>query len=466
MLRYITYLSIFLSLIPFAGSAQNIVLAEYFFDDDPGVGNGSAIPINIPADSIAFDLSINTFGLDAGQHKLYVRTKDDQGVWSNISDQSIWLEPRMAELEYFVDEDPGIGNGTSIPVTPLSDSIDVTTALTSSGISAGHHDLYIRSRDERNTWSHSSKQHFFLNTSIVAAEYFYDTDPGIGNATAIPVSATVDSIDFNAALSTSGLSPGHHEVYVRTKDNNDQWSEIGKRHVFVSGSIVAAEYFFDEDPGIGLANSIPVTSTLDSIDFDASINISGVTPGFHQLYVRTQNDAGDWSHHTRRRVFIEKEIVAAEYFFDTDPGVGLATSMVVGNIADSVDWDLSFIMPFLPQGDHTMFIRTKDSYGAWSHYSWPDTVLVTSPVGIDESVAGSFEVYADVGVVYVNANEPPESDADFKLFDLTGRVVYSKSEVRLNDGVTAIPISGLPFATYLVELKTDDRIFVQKVLLN
>ncbi len=158
--------------------------------------------------------------------------------------------------------------------------------------------------------------------------------------------------------------------------------------------------------------------------------------------------------------------MAAEYFFDTDPGVGLATSMVVGNIADSVDWDLSFTMPFLPQGDHTMYIRTKDSYGVWSHYSWPDTVQVTSPVGVEESRNELFEVYSDIGVIYVKTNGLLEAAVDFRLFDLAGRVVISKSGVSLNDGVTAIPVSGLPFATYLVELKTEDRVFVQKVILK
>lgn len=537
MCRSFTYLLFCALLFPALSFGQDVVSAEYFFDNDPGIGNGTAVAINVPSDSIDFDLSINSSGLDAGQHRLFVRTQDDRGVWSNISGLPIWVEPRIEELEYFVDTDPGIGNGTSISVAPTSDSVDVSSSISSAGISAGHHDLYIRSRDERNVWSLHAKRPIFVGTSIVAVEYFFDTDPGIGNATAIPVSATVDSIDFNAALNTSGLSSGHHEVYVRTKDNNGMWSEvgkrhvfisgtivaaeyfydtdpgignatpipvsatvdsidfnaalstsglslghhevyvrtknsdnvwseIGKRHVFVSGNIVAAEYFFDEDPGIGNGSTIPITPTLDSIDFNGSINISSVEPGFHLLYVRTKNDGGKWSHHTRRRVFIEKEIVAAEYFFDIDPGVGLATSMGVGNIADSVDWDLSFIMPLLPQGDHTMYIRTTDSYGVWSHYSWPDTVEVTSPVGVEESPNELFEVYSDIGVVYVKTNEILEDAVGLKLYDLTGREVMSKSGLSLNDGVTAIPVSGLPFATYLVELKTEDRIFVQKVILK
>ena len=49
--------------------------------------------------------------------------------------------------------------------------------------------------------------------NIVAAEYFFDTDPGMGNGNAIPVTAALDVNNIAAALNTPGLSAGTHRLY-------------------------------------------------------------------------------------------------------------------------------------------------------------------------------------------------------------------------------------------------------------
>ena len=55
------------------------------------------------------------------------------------------------------------------------------------------------------------------------AEYFFDTDPGLGNATALTVGAASDSLILNQSVSTVGLSAGFHTLFVRFRDTQGVW---------------------------------------------------------------------------------------------------------------------------------------------------------------------------------------------------------------------------------------------------
>ena len=62
-------------------NAQQITKAEYFFDADPGAGNGTPITISIPADSLNFTTTISVAGLQSGFHWLGIRTRNADGIW-------------------------------------------------------------------------------------------------------------------------------------------------------------------------------------------------------------------------------------------------------------------------------------------------------------------------------------------------------------------------------------------------
>ena len=69
---------------------------------------------------------------------------------------------------------------------------------------------------------------------IAAAEYYIDTDPGLGNG--IPIEAadgsfdgTLEDIDFNVMGSELGV--GVHTIYVRFKDQLGIWSMTQNQEV-------------------------------------------------------------------------------------------------------------------------------------------------------------------------------------------------------------------------------------------
>ncbi len=142
-------------------------------------------------------------------------------------------------------------------------------------------------------------------SDLVAAEYFFDTDPGAGQAAVLNISSGQE-VSFAEEISTVGLVLGSHTLYVRTRDNEGFWSLTNQMSVFIQDTvtdesinqnrlIVAAEYFFDTDLGIGSGNTISVPSPVASISNNLNIDVSGLTTGDHTLYLRTQSDDGIWS---------------------------------------------------------------------------------------------------------------------------------------------------------------------------
>ena len=67
-------------------------------------------------------------------------------------------------------------------------------------------------------------------TNISAAEYFVDTDPGEGNATALTAQDGAFDSEVEAIapvdLNVTGLSVGPHLIGIRYKDNNNTWGDV------------------------------------------------------------------------------------------------------------------------------------------------------------------------------------------------------------------------------------------------
>ena len=128
---------------------------------------------------------------------------------------------------------------------------------------------------------------------ITTAEYFFDSDPGPGNGTAITITTPGDIVNFTAAASTASLSNGFHFIGIRVKDANGKWGLFEKRGFYITSStadaanITAAEYFFDTDPGPGNGTSTSVGASGAVVNFTAVIPTS-LLAGFHFLAIRSR----------------------------------------------------------------------------------------------------------------------------------------------------------------------------------
>jgi surface protein len=235
------------------------------------------------------------------------------------------------------------------------------------------------------------------NLTVTAAEYFFDSDPGYGQATVIN---NVVGDELEIAISTSDLSVGAHSLCLRTLGSNGVWSTTMTKTIYVmhaGSNINSVEYFFDNDPGYGKGTVLALGGAKD-VTLD--INTVDITPGAHMLYLRTQDTNGNWSPVMAHSlyVFTVLPVAALEYFVDdNDPGEGKAISVPVATAtaASAVfDIDTSELTP----GEHTLNIRAMGIDSVWTAVSTrkfnvegpvvsepePYVVLSTNDTVIDE----------------------------------------------------------------------------------
>jgi len=379
--------------------AQSILKGEYFFDTDPGVGNGAALTF-APGSTVNFTSSISTASLSSGFHQLAIRVKETGGVWSAFEGRGFYIStttadsPNIVGAEYFFDADPGNGNGIPIAVTAGA-SVTFTVSLPTS-LSAGFHFLAIRTKGANGKWGVFEARGFYVTGStsdspnITAAEYFFDADPGNGNGINIPVTAGA-IVNFTVSLPTS-LASGFHFLAIRTKGANGRWGVFEARGFYVTGStsdvpdITKAEYFFDTDPGVGNGINIPITAGA-SPNFTVSLPTTGLTTGFHFLAIRTKRADGKWGVFESRGFYVSPiaanaaDIVAAEYFIDgVDPGEGNGLPLTVTTPGPTVNQSFVIVLSGVPSGARKLNLRVKDANGIWSAIETAGfSVLVCTP---------------------------------------------------------------------------------------
>ncbi|MBK9337631.1 MAG: hypothetical protein IPM98_14135 [Lewinellaceae bacterium] len=84
---------------------------------------------------------------------------------------------------------------------------------------------------------------FIPSDRITAAEYFFDTDPGVGNGTPIPVTLG-DTVNISNLQLPQCLPPGVHRIYVRGRDVGGQWGFYAQSQFTVNPIIISGDLEF------------------------------------------------------------------------------------------------------------------------------------------------------------------------------------------------------------------------------
>ena len=149
-------------------------------------------------------------------------------------------------------------------------------------------------------------------------EYFIDNDPGYGKGSiADKIKEEVNDFDIDL----SGVKPGAHILYVRSRNENGQWSATIARPLYVRSLIYIAEmeYYFDnKDPGQGKATKIPLPSNRSN-PFDVEIPLGNLSTGEHQLNVRVKGDDGVWSPVVNEKFTIGEDTGISTVDVDVEP---------------------------------------------------------------------------------------------------------------------------------------------------
>jgi Secretion system C-terminal sorting domain len=304
----------------------------------------------------------------------------------------------------------------------------------------------------------------FGQTNIVAGEYFIDNDPGTGHGIAISVSVPDTTVSQNISLDVNTLSlpVGFHILNFRFRDAAGHWGLTSSRSFMIytsnpQGNIMKGEYFFDTDPGTGLGNAINVSLPGTDVTLNFNPSINSLSTGFHFLNIRLMDANGHWGLTSSNNFWIVpappalSNIVAGEYFIDTDPGYGAGKSIAVSNPAPDKTFNLQLNADSFSQGFHTLNYRFLDAAGHWSENS--GQIFYIQPPVTAAPLIGYGEYFFD--------NDPGYDSATSFSFTPSANLTTAFS----------IPSASIPFGFHTLQIRfldqsgrwslTDSRMFVK-----
>lgn len=309
------FLCIFAVLLNFIATAQpNITRVEYYVDTDPGIGNGISAPFSPGKDIQNLAISISPGSITEGVHRVYVRAMDASGNWSLTNGPLIFYKPfsspppppppntivpNVQKVEYYIDNDPGFGNGVNVPVTAATDLQNFAISFDPTPIAEGVHHLFVRAKDANGSWALTNGPLMFYKTytappspplpapkpKLVKMEYFFDTDPGYGNGIPVVLDSLTDFNNYLVPINATGLTAGDHIFSLRALDKDGNWSMMNIQTVNVPSALAS--------PSI-VVNSITKTTRCARDSFDLSYDITGTYNAGNKFNVELSDASGNF----------------------------------------------------------------------------------------------------------------------------------------------------------------------------
>ncbi|HRB73091.1 T9SS type A sorting domain-containing protein [Flavobacterium sp. WV_118_3] len=231
--------------------------AEYFWDTDPGYGNGIAIAAADGNFNSSFE-KIAASGLNlpgVGLHKFNIRFKDNQNLWGSTFSSVVNVEASVTEGlvevvqgEYFWGTDPGYGNGTPIVAADgnfnsayekfLSNGVPVPSTV-------GLYVFNIRLKDNQGLWGSTFKNVvsvenvLSLNDPATASNFNFYPNPATSTVYFDKEIKQVDIFDLNGRfvgtssqsnlLNIADLAAGTYILKITTPDGISFTKKMIKR---------------------------------------------------------------------------------------------------------------------------------------------------------------------------------------------------------------------------------------------
>lgn len=206
---------------------EAITRIEYAWDEAPALGEGT--PLTFTAgNTVDLTQSLAVSDLKAGMHTLYIRALT-AGHHSQTYSRSFYVPPtahQVEAVEYYFDEDPGVGKATRVVATLKNGSLDMAFDVDVEGLSEGVHHIGLRTLTDA-TWSATKVRQFLVRqveeNTITHLEYFWNNDPGEGRAYAVDITPGKEvTVNFEADMTELGEGP--HSLGLRARSGSNTWS--------------------------------------------------------------------------------------------------------------------------------------------------------------------------------------------------------------------------------------------------
>ncbi|MEC5167379.1 hypothetical protein RCH18_003134, partial [Flavobacterium sp. PL11] len=217
-------------------------------------------------------------------------------------------------------------------------------------------------------------------------------------------------------------------------------------------------------PGFGNANTATVTAgnTLNLINYP--IVAQNLTEGIHFLYIRCKDANNKWSISTRKVLYVYPNlnaispIVAAEYYIDNDPGIGLGNAIVV-TANTIVQPSFTVATNSLSVGNHFLYVRVKNQNDSWSIVR-KHMFTVNEALSVNENLLREAMVYPNptTGVFNIKISND-ESIQKVEIVDMSGKKVATVTE-----NTSQIDVSHLSNGTYILKVSNGNYNYTQKLI--
>ncbi|MCF6237896.1 MAG: hypothetical protein L3J79_03635, partial [Candidatus Marinimicrobia bacterium] len=382
-------------------SFGTIINAEYYFDDqDAGEGNNTSIFVDSDGNNASLTDVISTETVSSnGIHTVSIRFEDDVYGWGPAKGIAflVFEESTTADInlaEYFIDTDAGPGLNNDLTVAVFNGVASINSDVPYSDLGVGIHVMYVRFYQEDSGWGPARGFPFAVlptqqEYSITSAEYFIDEDAGVGLNTVLSLEANGPVVSLaEDVFAPADLQVGLHALFVRFFSPETGWGPPASKMFRMAETgetqFVAAAQYYVGNP----LNPTTVENALDG-SFDEAqeavqlldVPLPGGLTGVVPVGIRFQAHDGFWGPWRTSEIFIQNEaeiftISAAEYFFDNDPGAGLATAIeapIDGQFDEATEeFNLPAPIGELSEGLHTVFLRLRKSNGFWGPPSGSD----------------------------------------------------------------------------------------------
>lgn len=369
-----------------AAFGQTITEAEYYFNTDPGPGNGIDIPITVGESVNIASLNVPTnLLLNNDSHDLFIRYRSDDGLWSNTERRHFFLHQPDPDIfggrdvthaEYWFDDLPLVS-------VDINDDPEVVYAalLPTSGLTTNQaHKFSVRYRSTHGYVGNTESRYFFLHEPISNLWYGRDithVEYQFDNLTPVVIDLGNNfEVDYYDLIPAAGLTPNlNHKFSVRYLDEDGKWGNTESRYFFaiqIEGGTVEyvdithLEYSFD-----GVNPVLVDVTDGQAINYAELIASLGLQVNqAHKLLVRYKDERGLWSNGEARYVFVHEspdgeltllDVVALEYWIDN--GAPLQV-----DIADAAS--ISFadaVVHNVGAGPHSFYLRYLSEEGQRSN---------------------------------------------------------------------------------------------------
>lgn len=235
-------------------------------------------------------------------------------------------------------------------------------------------------------------------------------------------------------------------------------------------SVTQAEYFWDTDPGAGLATAVQAADGNFNSAFEqlTKTGITAPSVGLHKFCIRVKDNTGQWGPVFMNIINVEQpttstlmSVLQAEYFWDTDPGVGLGTAVLAAdgtfNSAYEQLTKTGIALPSL--GLHVFNIRVKDNTGQWGPV-FRNVISVQTSLGTTEMELKNVILYPNPVKDVLNISFDG-TITSVGVYNMLGQQVMAKM---FDTNEATIDLSGLSSGSYFVKVQSNDRSKTMKII--